>query len=46
MKNCEYIPSFGGIAEMIKDEIEKGDLVITMGAGEAYKVARILLGKE
>lgn len=44
MKNCTYIPSFDGIADCLKDKIKSGDLVITMGAGEAYKVAEMLLG--
>lgn len=35
--------SFEEIAEMLKKEIDEDDLVITMGAGEAYKVADILL---
>lgn len=46
MKNCTYIPSFGGIAERLKGEIKSGDLVITMGAGEAYKVAKMLLNNK
>ena len=42
-KNCVYIGSFEEIAEYIKKEVSDGDLVITMGAGDIYKVANILL---
>jgi UDP-N-acetylmuramate--alanine ligase len=41
-KPC-VLGSFEEIAENLKDKIGEGTLVITMGAGEAYKVADILL---
>lgn len=40
-----FYGSFEQIAEKLIDDIKDGDLVITMGAGEAYKVANIILGK-
>ncbi len=38
-----YIPDFDSIADYIKDKLAPGDVLITMGAGEAYKVGKILL---
>jgi len=38
-----YIPDFEGIAAYLKGKMEPGDLLITMGAGEAYKVGNILM---
>ena len=40
---CEYYESFGQISDVLRNFIKAGDLVITMGAGEAYKVADALL---
>ncbi len=40
-----FYGTFEQIAEKLIDYIKDGDLVITMGAGEAYKVADIILGK-
>ena len=40
MKNAEHIPAFADITESLRSKVGKGDLVITMGAGEAYKAAR------
>ncbi len=45
MKNAEFVPGFEEIADVLKGEIGEGDLVITMGAGEAYKTARMLMGE-
>lgn len=39
----EYYDSFDNIAEKLKNDASKGTLIITMGAGEAYKCADILL---
>lgn len=43
--NCEFYNSFDVIADKLKAVIMPDDIVITMGAGEAYKVANILLSK-
>ncbi len=45
MNNAECPGDFGAIAEALKDVLLDGDFCITMGAGEAYKVASILLEK-
>ncbi len=40
-----YLPSFEAIADYLAAEATAGDLILTMGAGDVYKVAGILLGK-
>ncbi len=45
MNNAVCPGSFEDIAEILKYELRKGDYCITMGAGEAFKVAHILLKK-
>lgn len=45
MQNAECPGSFEDIANILKNELKSGDYCITMGAGEAYKVANILLNK-
>ncbi len=45
IKNCEYFPTYDEIAQKLKETLKDGEYCITMGAGEAYKVANILLGK-
>lgn len=42
---AKYIGDFDNIATYIKTNAKRGDLVVTMGAGEANKVGDILLGK-
>lgn len=39
----EYIPDFEGIAAYLEEKMRPGDLLITMGAGEAYKVGNMLM---
>ena len=46
MTNAECPGSFADIAEILKNELSDNDYCITMGAGEAYKVADILLAKK
>ena len=41
--NCNYLPSFDICVDFLKQNIDKGDLVITMGAGDVHKVAEILV---
>lgn len=41
---CEYFPSFGEIEEYLRKNCQKGDLLITMGAGNVNTVAKDLLG--
>lgn len=41
--NALYIPDFNKIAEYLKDNTSPGDLILTMGAGDIYKVGEIVL---
>jgi UDP-N-acetylmuramate--alanine ligase len=41
-RNVAYIPTIDEAVEFLKDEIEKGDLVIAMGAGNVWEVAEKL----
>ena len=40
-RDCEavFINDFEGIVEYLKENVESGDLVVTMGAGDIWKVA-------
>ncbi len=42
-KEAYYFKDFEEIANFVKNNAEEGDLVITMGAGDIYKVADIML---
>ncbi len=44
-KDVHYIPGFEDISEFLYNVIEK-DLVITLGAGDIWKVGEMLLGKK
>ena len=44
-KEVYYFESFDEIANFVLNNGESGDLVITMGAGDIYKVAEIILSK-
>ncbi|MBD3233367.1 MAG: UDP-N-acetylmuramate--L-alanine ligase [candidate division Zixibacteria bacterium] len=41
--DAEYIPDTDSIPSVIKNELEKGDLVVTVGAGNIFKVGAALL---
>ncbi len=41
--SAKYIPNFNETAEYLKKNLKKGEVVMTMGAGEAYKVGERLL---
>lgn len=45
-KDVIYIASFKKIADYVKKNAEDGDLVITMGAGDIYKVGRMILEED
>jgi UDP-N-acetylmuramate--alanine ligase len=45
-KGAHYFGTFEEIADFVADNAESGDLVITMGAGDIYKVAEIILDKD
>ncbi|MCK5173011.1 MAG: UDP-N-acetylmuramate--L-alanine ligase, partial [Planctomycetes bacterium] len=34
-----FINDFGGICEYLKENVKPGDLIVTMGAGDIWKVA-------
>ena len=40
-----YFPSFEEIADYLLENAKAGDLVITMGAGDVYKIGNILIEK-
>ena len=45
-KEAYFFESFDEIASFVINNAEPGDLVITMGAGDIYKVAEIILEKD
>lgn len=40
-----WFESFEQVADYLKSNIKKGDLVITLGCGDVYKIAKMILGK-
>ncbi len=46
IENAEYIPSFDGIVERLSELVSDGDFVLTMGAGDIYKVGERLCEKK
>ncbi len=40
--NALYLPTFDEIAEYLRDNVTEGDLVLTMGAGDVYKIGEAL----
>jgi UDP-N-acetylmuramate--alanine ligase len=45
-KEVYFLGSFEEIANFVINNAEPGDLVMTMGAGDIYKVAEIILDKD
>ena len=43
--DCYYFPSFDEIENFLLQKCEPGDLLITMGAGDVFKIGEKLLGK-
>ena len=41
-----WFPEFSEVADYLKANIGKGDLVITLGCGDVYKIAKMILGIE
>ena len=41
--NCLYLPSFEEIKKYLSENCINGDLLITMGAGDVYKIGEELL---
>lgn len=42
---CVWFPSFEEIADYMSNQIQPGDLVITLGCGDVYKCARMMIAK-
>ena len=41
-KECEYLPTFAEIERHLLERLRTGDVVVTMGAGDVFKVGRRL----
>lgn len=41
---CEYFPTFDEIETYLLENCQKGDLIITVGAGDVFKIGENLLG--
>ena len=42
-KKVMFVPDFHDIAEYVRRNSQRGDLVLTMGAGDIYKVGEMIL---
>lgn len=42
-KNAYYMEDFECVVEFLKDNLQEGDIVVTMGAGDVYKIGEMLL---
>lgn len=42
---CVWFPKFEQVADYVCDNTESGDLIITLGCGDVYKVARLICKK-
>ena len=45
LRNAEVVADYNELADKMIASASKGDLIITMGAGDIYKVAHIILEK-
>ena len=45
MENGIHIPDFDGITEYVVEHVQPGDLVVSMGGGDVYKCARMIVEK-
>ncbi len=41
--NVEFAPTLDGAEQMLLDDLQEGDLLITMGAGDVWKVGDAVL---
>ena len=44
-KDVRFLPDFNAMAELVCNKAEANDIVITMGAGDIYKVGELILEK-
>jgi UDP-N-acetylmuramate--alanine ligase len=42
-QSAQYLPEFGKIVDYLKGEVRPGDLIVTMGAGNVWEIARDLV---
>lgn len=42
-QHAEHVPSFERVAERVRSELREGDLVVTMGAGDVWKIGKTLI---
>ena len=42
---CEWYATFDEVAEKVAAEAQAGDLIITLGCGDVYKVAEMIADK-
>ncbi|MEL7237904.1 MAG: UDP-N-acetylmuramate--L-alanine ligase [Planctomycetota bacterium] len=42
--HAEHVKSFEKVADRVRGELQAGDLVVTMGAGDVWKVGQLLVG--
>lgn len=43
--NAKYISDFNGVKDYLSDKLSKDDILITLGAGNADKLAKLMVGK-
>ena len=42
-QHAEHVPTFDAVAARVRGELREGDLVVTMGAGDVWRVGRMLV---
>lgn len=45
IEGCVWFPTFDEVAQYVADNAESGDLIITLGCGDVYKVANLIIEK-
>lgn len=45
ISGCEWFDTFEKVADYVAKNVESGDLVITLGCGDVYKVAKMIIEK-
>ncbi len=44
-RDCHYCPDENELLDLVKDRVQAGDVVMTMGAGKIWKVAHLIVEK-